>query len=729
LRIASALSCKRALAAVALLFGLIAPAIGDAAVIRGRLVPAPPSAPASSTPSPQDDGLYRVLVKLKTGFTPEGGLTASAAALQRATIRSAQQRVLGRLNSQSHRVIAAYEIFPVIAMEVDAATLASLRNAPDVESIEEDVPMRPADADSNGTVHVAVPWSQGYDGTGWAVAILDTGFQTNHPFLAGKTIAEACFSTTNAGQKSVSLCPNGQSTSGTTPGQSGAGAAAHCDSAIDGCEHGSHVAGIAVGHDYPGGPGFDGIARGAKLIGIQVFSKFTADNKCGGPGTAPCVLTFTSDQLAALQYVYTTIRPAFPNIASVNMSIGGGTPSTTTCDTNTLKTAIDTLRSVNIATVISAGNDGATNAISSPGCISTAISVGATNNLDGIAGFSNRAPFMSLFAPGVGIKSSVPTGAFENLSGTSMAAPLVSGAWALLMQKTPGSTVAQVLSTLQTTGLPITIPGGAQIKRVRLGDAFGVPTLNVSVAKSFAPGSIAYAGTSTLTITLTNPNNVALTGTSFVDALPGGMTTSSTPGVTNTCGGTVVAAPVSVSVSLSGGTVPANGFLRHRRAGHRDRQRQHRQYDPGPWRHQHEQRRERGRRKRHAGAARLQQHGPGRRLRARRDRGAVDAEFDELRDAALPVDMRKRSANGELVRLVRRYDGSGDGKPGADAGHSRRPEDARALHVVGKRARSGGDLQGLHGRHADPVVDRRDQRRVPRTVDPRDDRCFELCRR
>ncbi|MEO8136781.1 MAG: hypothetical protein ABI831_22755 [Betaproteobacteria bacterium] len=85
------------------------------------------------------------------------------------------------------------------------------------------------------------------------------------------------------------------------------------------------------------------MARGANLIAIQVFSKFTKVAKCGGP--APCVLTYGSDQLAALQHVYTTVRPSFNNIASVNMSLGGG-QNTATCDSNPLKPAIDTLRSV-----------------------------------------------------------------------------------------------------------------------------------------------------------------------------------------------------------------------------------------------------------------------------------------------------------------------------------------------------------------------------------------------
>jgi uncharacterized repeat protein (TIGR02543 family) len=159
----------------------------------------------------------------------------------------------------------------------------------------------------------------------------------------------------------------------------------------------------------------------------------------------------------------------------------------------------------------------------------------------------------------VSISSSVPVNAFENLSGTSMAAPLVAGAWALVMQKNPTFTVAQVLDLLQATGKPVPIFGGTQISRVRLGDAFGVPTLQVNAAKSFSPGSIGYGGTATLSVALSNPNAVALTGISFTDNYPGGVTNISAHGAVSTCGGSVVAVPFVAALTLTGGTLPANG--------------------------------------------------------------------------------------------------------------------------------------------------------------------------
>ncbi|HEX6834584.1 MAG TPA: DUF11 domain-containing protein [Rudaea sp.] len=82
-----------------------------------------------------------------------------------------------------------------------------------------------------------------------------------------------------------------------------------------------------------------------------------------------------------------------------------------------------------------------------------------------------------------------------------------------------------------------------------------------AIAKAFNPTTIAPGGTSTLTLTLTNPaaNTVPLTGVAFTDTFPANLTVASPNALANTCGGTVTATAGSGSVSLSGGTIATSG--------------------------------------------------------------------------------------------------------------------------------------------------------------------------
>ncbi len=415
-------------------------------------------------------GSVMVIVGLASrgGFLPEGDLSSPAAITdQRGAIAQAQQALLSSLAQHKVNAYATYQTVPAIAMKVDAAGLRALRNSLLVTSLKEDIPDAPTLASSTAVIGAPTAWAAGYEGAGQTVAILDTGIDGDHPFFGSRIVAQACFSSAG-GTIGVTLCPNGNAS------QTGSGAAeAQITACNNGslCKHGSHVAGIAAGD----GASFDGVARKTNIIAIQVFTRLNSASDCS-PFPAPCVLSYPSDRIAGLDYINATLSANY-NVAAANISIGSGNyTNQAQCDADNAseKTAIDNLRSKNIATVIASGNNDLVNGISAPACISTAVAVGATTDADAVASFSNMHAMVDLLAPGVSIDSSIPGGGFDNLQGTSMAAPHVAGAWAILKAVNPVASVSTILSTLQSTGLNVTDTrsGGTVTKpRIRLDQA------------------------------------------------------------------------------------------------------------------------------------------------------------------------------------------------------------------------------------------------------------------
>ncbi|MBX3080629.1 MAG: S8 family serine peptidase [Anaerolineae bacterium] len=413
--------------------------------------------------------IKRLIVTLRApGYQAEGTLSNAAAVQnQRRNVLGISSTLMSRLSSVNARLVIAYDTMPIAVIEVDANAIPILSTAPEVASVVEDTPHPGADLGTNNVIGAPNAWAQGYDGTGWAVAVVDSGVQKTHPFLSGKVVAEVCFSSAQFG--STSICPNGQSTSGSTPGQSGAGSGVNCPVSIDGCAHGTHVAGIAAGKNYSGGPGYDGVARGANIVAVQVFSQFTGSNCTGFGHSSPCALYWNSDLIAALNYVYTTLS-ASTQIAAVNMSLVSTLYSGSVyCNDEPMKPAIDNLRSINIASVVSAGNNGSIG-MTAPACIQTAISVGSTEDNDAVASYSNRNSLTTLFAPGSQVNSSVPDNTYADYWGTSMAAPHVAGAFAVMRQKLPTATIDKIVNIFRGKGVPITTDGFT-IPRLKLDTA------------------------------------------------------------------------------------------------------------------------------------------------------------------------------------------------------------------------------------------------------------------
>ncbi len=419
-------------------------------------------------------------------------------------------KMLTELQGTDFDTVSRFDYLPFIVLRVSPQALALLENSANVLGLEEDLPRKLIDpvagveeetkrgepagdgrvepmlAESAVLVGAKAVWDMGYTGAGWYVAILDTGIRPTHQFFMGKTIVEACRAKGRDGTAPAGDCPNGTWT------QDGPGSAVHYSNAYEGYDHGTHVSGIAAGNYGT----LAGIAKGANIIAVKIFSKFTASD-CGG---SACVMAWDSDIVAGMDYVY-SLRSTY-NIASVNLSLGGNKFSSP-CDSESYKASIDLLRAAGIATAIATGNNGWCGYISSPGCLSTSVAVGSTNKSDVPSYFSNyHATMQKLFAPGESIKSS--TGAsdssYEYWSGTSMATPHVTGAWALLRQAFPSASVTDLLAALRTTGKGITACAATAIPRIQIdkalqslqsGDQYNLTT----AANPAAGGTVMPAGT------------------------------------------------------------------------------------------------------------------------------------------------------------------------------------------------------------------------------------------
>jgi subtilisin family serine protease len=350
------------------------------------------------------------------------------------------------------------------------------------------------------------------------VAVLDSGVLSSHEFLRGKVVAQACFSTTYSDWQLTSLCPGGASSSIVT------GAGEPCP--IDDCDHGTHVAGIVAGKQITrGGRTFSGVAPAAKIISVQVFSEL-ATSECGDGATGPCLSATFSDLILALDWLYSNrTRVSWGTLAAVNMSLGGGEYGTlTACNAEPIKRSIDMLRSVGVATVIASGNEEMFTAIGAPACVSSAIAVGAstaarTGTVDTPAFFSNRPRaannnpnaagdrLLDLMAPGYFVWSSITTSttSYGDNAGTSMAAPHVAGAWAVLKGISPRASVTQVLGWLRSTGKII-------VDR-RNSDPLSIPRINVAAAARKAATEVRITPSATRTKTKTASRTKTKTAT------------------------------------------------------------------------------------------------------------------------------------------------------------------------------------------------------------------------
>jgi subtilisin family serine protease len=314
-------------------------------------------------------------------------------------------------------LVRQYEHFPQVALELASLDAADWLLEQDlVTAVEADVLVEAYDTTSLALIGQPAATTSGFTGAGTAVAVLDTGADWTHPDL-GSCTAVGVPSTCRV-KYAADLAPS--------------------DGVRDTNGHGTNVSAIVAL-----------VAPGTDILALDVFN--------GNLG-------YSTDILAALDWV--VANQATYDIAAVNMSLGSGA-FTAPC-TDVFSSAITTTRAANVAVVVASGNNAYTNAVGSPACNGSAVTVGAVydSNLgamgwsgcsdtssaaDKVTCFSNSASFLDVLAPGALI-----TAGGYTMGGTSQASPHVAGAMAVLRAANPSDTLDQLEATLETTGVLVT---------------------------------------------------------------------------------------------------------------------------------------------------------------------------------------------------------------------------------------------------------------------------------
>jgi subtilisin family serine protease len=340
------------------------------------------------------------------------------------------------VRGEGGQLLAVYShVLHGFAFAGSTAAAAALARNPRVAQVEAARTVHAVEIAPNGILRTSA-WAAhdaGYTGvtsggTHVRVAVVDTGIKLDHVDLA------------------ANLAP-GLGTNCVKPGQP----------AADDHGHGTHVAGTAAA--AYNGQGVVGMATNAQLIPVKVLDST-------GYGTDAQVI-------CGLDYV-ASLKQSQPGPYVVNMSLGDSNrPGETTCGSSALHQAVCNLTNAGVTVVAAAGNDGADAASFVPAAYNEVIAVSAFTDFDGrrsfagcqadffdygyqcddtLADFSNYGSVVDVTAPGVHVLSDWIDGGQTTISGSSMAAPHVAGAAALVLGANPSLTPAQVQAVLETTG-------------------------------------------------------------------------------------------------------------------------------------------------------------------------------------------------------------------------------------------------------------------------------------
>ena len=335
-----------------------------------------------------------------------------------------------------------------LAVDLPRARVPMLSRLPGVREVLAATRYGPQLDRSPGQIGAPTVWGStlATGGQGVKIGIIDTGVDPEHPFLAP------------TGYTMPAGFPRGQTRFTSAKvivarafAPRGASRLAREAFDLDESSHGTHVAGIAAGNhdtDAPGGRRVSGVAPRAYIGNYKALVRTEVGLSPNG----------NSPELVAA--IEAAVRDGMDVI---NLSLGEPEIEPTR---DIVARALDAAAAAGVVPVVAAGNDFGSvgpGSVSSPGSSARAITVAAVE-IDDAPQDAVRAEFSSVgptaislrakpdvSAPGVDILSSVP-GGWTASSGTSMASPHVAGAAALLVQRHPEWTVAQVRSALVQTG-------------------------------------------------------------------------------------------------------------------------------------------------------------------------------------------------------------------------------------------------------------------------------------
>jgi len=407
-----------------------------------------------------------------------------------------------------------------MAVELTAQEAAALSADPMVASVEPDAVVH-LDATQNGATwgidradQRTLPLSGSFTypdsgGAGVKAYVIDTGIRATHSEFAGR------------------VAP------GYTAVIDGFG--------TDDCNgHGTHVAGTIGGSTY-------GIAKQVTIVPVRVLD-------CFGSGTL-------SGVIAGIDWV-TANNNGAPAVA--NMSLGAATSPT-------VDAAVERLVAAGVTAAVAAGNSNVDACATSPARTPSAITVGAIDNTDTRAVYSNFGPCVDIFAPGTGITSSwIDADTATNvISGTSMASPHVAGAAALIVAANPGITPANVAATMMANATPgaVVNPGTGSPNRLLFVPSANTP-VPLSITTTSLPAATANTGYSAAIAVIggTAPYDWNIVAGSFPVGISMGAATGVLGGVATTAGTstfTVVVtdaggatASATLSITVSGAVAP-----------------------------------------------------------------------------------------------------------------------------------------------------------------------------